>query len=226
MKPTMTENAPRNGAISMTASTGTRHTVPLGMSREEFDKVKVIYTAYWTLHKAWPCRMVSGGGRPFAPRCMNPECCEELSKLTMLINRNEEDFHARTPILGWCACISCKRCVAEMPLEKQYRACPGCGDEAAHQEGYHMYPLTEEGCLLNYSLGAELRKQNFETARDGAWAEEIRRNCAQWVANSSIEKVSKGIKATSMKKMFAHRLCHHFNRKRVLTRTVSYDKET
>jgi hypothetical protein len=154
---------PRPGYVSMCWDSNTRHTFPLGTSGEEFRSTRIIYVCYWTLHNSRPSRSVTGSGRPFPPVCLNATCGQLFEKITAVVNVKEEKFHANTPILGWCACVCCKKCVAAMPVVKgQWKACPGCRSPFAHQERYLMYPLTEEGQMYNIGLGKLSKKKRVE----------------------------------------------------------------
>jgi hypothetical protein len=158
---------PRAGFVSMCWTEDTRHTVPLGTSAEEFRQTQIIYVCYWMIHNSKPSRYVTGSGRPFAAVCLNSGCGQELAKITTVVKVKEHKFHANTPVLGWCACICCRRCVTKMPVanEGEWRACPGCAEQKGHQEGYFMYPLTQAGQSYNIQLGKVLqsRRRNSET---------------------------------------------------------------
>ena len=153
----------RKGIVVMSWDRETRHTVPVGTTWAEFNKTSVMYSSYWTLHNSKPCNHVCGSGRPFAAVCLNAECGQQLEKMTTVVDTREERFHANTPVLGWCACICCKRCVMESPvIDGQWRECPGCGYDKSHRHTYLMYPLTWEGETYNIQLGKEIKKRYSE----------------------------------------------------------------
>jgi hypothetical protein len=129
---------------------------------------EVVYECYWTMHNSRPQNFVSGSGRPFAPVCMNTGCGQELGKMTMIVEIREEKLHANTPVLGWCACVCCKRCVAGMAVvDGEWRACPGCGYHLGHRDTYLMYPLTREGRWYNIQLGKQKRNNIKKREGDG-----------------------------------------------------------
>jgi hypothetical protein len=148
---------PRRGFLSMCSNVGTRHTVPLGMGADEFYRTCNMYVCYWKLHHSAPSMFVSGSGRPFPAVCVNGSCGQELEKVTLLVSVKEEMFHANTPMLGWCECVCCKRCVKSMPLVRgEWRQCPGCRSPFAHQESYLMYPLSSSGQIYNDKMREKL----------------------------------------------------------------------
>jgi hypothetical protein len=164
----------RRGYVSMSWSEGTRHTVPIGTTVEQFRKNSNIYVCYWTVHNSRPKRYVCGGGRPFANVCLNSNCGQQLEKLTLVVKFKGEKYHANTPVLGWCECICCMRCLASMPLvEGEWRECPGCRSERAHQDAYLMFPLTVEGQAYNIALGKKYARERVR--REEAEEEQINR---------------------------------------------------
>jgi hypothetical protein len=164
------------GFVSMCWTSDTRHTVPLGTSSEEFRRTRIIYVCYWMIHNSKPSRYVTGTGRPFASVCLNAACGQVLEKITTVVNINEEKYHSNTPVLGWCACICCRRCVTNMPVQDggRWRACPGCEEKKGHQEGYLMYPLTAEGQAYNIQLGKVLQKERRRRMMGAAGDESLR----------------------------------------------------
>jgi hypothetical protein len=143
---------PRGGHVSMTWHLNTRHTVPLGKTSEEFDERTMVYGSYWTMTEdGTPYSNVTGGGRPFWAVCI--KCGQEMEKVPAVVGVSCDKYHDDMPVMGWCACICCKRCVDGMPLiDLEWKACPMCRDEHAHQQDYLMYPLTEEGREYNVHL--------------------------------------------------------------------------
>jgi hypothetical protein len=168
----------RTNYVSMSCDDWTRHTVPLGQTWKEFEKNYVVYSCYWTLHGSRPFNCISGSGRPFPPVCVNHKCGQALEKTTTIVGKNEENYHANTPVLGWCACICCKRCVAgKVPSIlglDTWRECPGCGFTKSHQESYWMYPLTGDGQSYNIELGKQ-RKNNRYEEKERSTDEEAKR---------------------------------------------------
>jgi hypothetical protein len=64
-----------------------------------------------------------------------------------------------------------------MPLQEggEWRACPGCETKKGHQEGYLMYPLTEEGQAYNIQLGKVLQRERRRRAGGGGGTSKVRR---------------------------------------------------
>ncbi len=130
---------------------------PFGMSPDEFERRSVVYNTYYTLHCSRPFSYCDyGSSRPYPPLCMNPDCRQELAKITLLVKVRADKLHANTPILGWCSCICCKGCVGRMPSVDNYRGCPACRDNLSHQDFYLMYPLSASS--VDYNRGRS--KQN------------------------------------------------------------------
>ena len=150
--------------VSMNWEQSTRHTVQVGTTHEEIRRTRRIYTGYWTIHRSKPYNHVCGGGRPFSAECLNSNCGQTLDKLTTLVGVKEANYAANTPVLGWCACVCCRRCIMTMPvLGSGWRKCPGCGDTEGRQDEYLMYPLTREGADYNRKLGRESQKKRRGT---------------------------------------------------------------
>jgi hypothetical protein len=128
--------------VSMCNPNGTRHTVRPHVEMEEFRRTSVEYMAYWTMHHSETHHFHMGSGRPFTPVCLGRNCGRVLETRTTLVDGPEESFGAGTPVLGWCECLCCKKCVSESPLRQgEWRACPACLYRFAHQETYYMYPV-------------------------------------------------------------------------------------
>jgi hypothetical protein len=134
---------PHPGYISMCLNKNVKTRAPFGTSVEEFRRSQVIYYAYWTVHKSKPHHFQTGTGRPFSPVCLRPSCGQVLATGKTGVPGDETSLSSNTPILGWCECLCCKKCVSESPLvQGEWRACPGCEYRFSHQNTYYMYPVT------------------------------------------------------------------------------------
>lgn len=134
---------PHPGYISMCLNKNVKTRAPFGTSVEEFRRSQVIYFAYWTVHKSKPHHFQTGTGRPFSPVCLRPSCGQVLATGKTGVPGDETSLSSNTPILGWCECLCCKKCVSESPLvQGEWRACPGCEYRFSHQNTYYMYPVT------------------------------------------------------------------------------------
>jgi hypothetical protein len=162
-------NVPRAGVVPLDCDARTTHTVPLGTSGEQYERVGIVYVSYWTMLKdGSPYKHVRGPGRPFWPVCVNVECGRALKTVPAIVGVECDRHNAGTAVLGWCACVCCINCIISMPLlEGGWRACPCCRSAGAHQDDWLMYPLTEEGREYNVHLEREYTTE-LRKIRDGS----------------------------------------------------------
>jgi hypothetical protein len=140
----------KEGIVSMCWNDNQRHSVPKGVTLQEFVKHHTKYYAYYVVHDDKVLHFHMGSGRPFATCCMG--CRRELgdNPINITVGIPEDLKPGNTPVLGWCACVTCLACVYSMPLEHGlWRRCRGCWHPFAHQHTYHMYPVTLAGIEAN-----------------------------------------------------------------------------
>lgn len=134
---------------SMCWENNQKHTVPSGMTPEEFGRQHTKYVAYYLVHEDKVVNLIQGTGRPFATCCMGCRLEFGNNPIHIAVGVPEDLRPGSTPVLGYCGCITCLQCVYSMPLEYGIgRRCRGCR-AFGHQHGYHMFPVTAEGMRAN-----------------------------------------------------------------------------
>jgi hypothetical protein len=147
----------KDGTVSMCWEDNQRHTLPKGMEKETFMKEHTKYYAYYLINKDEIIHYHQGSGRPFATCCLG--CRKEFGNEPIHVGVGvPEDLRpGGTPVLGWCACITCLECVYKMPLEYGlWRRCRGCWSAYGHQNDYLMYPVTVQGIVANNNKAKKL----------------------------------------------------------------------
>jgi hypothetical protein len=153
----------RPGSMSMCWEDNQKHTVPKGMTVQQFNQKHTKFHAYYVVNKDEVVHFHMGSGRPFATCCIG--CRREFGEnpVNITVGIPEDLKPGGTPVLGWCACITCLDCVYSMPLENGlWRRCRVCWEEKSHQNNYHLYPVTIAGIRANNEKGKSLiaeRKQ-------------------------------------------------------------------
>jgi hypothetical protein len=147
----------RQCIISMCWEDNQKHTVPKGMAIEQFNKCHTKFHAYYIVNAKEVVHLHMGSVCPFATCCIG--CHHEFGEnlVNVAVGVPEDLMPGRTPVLGWCACITCLNCVYSMPLEHGLsRRCRVCWDAKAHQNTYHMYPVTIASIGANNEKGKSM----------------------------------------------------------------------